>query len=207
MPKKFTPRPDKINLDDVTLEKRFKHEVSGAVLYLAKREDAATGNAQYTVMWAASWQKNVKDFTVYNTKTAALSAFNTAKAKEPPTTPSLTRDFQVNKVYRWEGDTLDKESVKLTPEQMKRVVKRISEDFNMVAPKIRYKDPDPNQANPASYYYAHLNKILMRHKKLSFVIHEVAHAIDHQINGNKWSDHGPSFVRTLIRLADRYQDR
>jgi hypothetical protein len=45
----------------------------------------------------------------------------------------------------------------------------------------------------------------MKHKELSAVIHEIAHAIDMQNNGNKWGSHGPSFVRTLITLAARYQ--
>jgi hypothetical protein len=45
----------------------------------------------------------------------------------------------------------------------------------------------------------------MGHKSLSAVIHELAHAIDMEVNGNIWSHHGPSFVRTLITLAARYQ--
>jgi hypothetical protein len=213
MPKRYAPdERKKLNLDrDLEFHETHRHEISGARLYLTQTKAPFTDesgrhyNRCYVVFWAAPWQKNMKDYEIFSTKKAAKKEFNYEKRKGPPLTPSLQRDFQVSKVYRWEGDTLDKNSMNLSPEQMQRVVKKISEDFNMVAPKIKYKTPKSSQQNPASYYYTHLNKILMRHKKLSYVIHEVAHAVDHQVNGNKWVDHGPSFVRTLIRLAEKYQ--
>jgi hypothetical protein len=201
---------DKVNIDfDIHCLKTFEHGVSGAKLYLAEPFSDIKDNKgkirknSYVVLWAAPWQKNVRDYEVYSSKEKAQDAFNKHKKKGPPLTSALQRDFQVSKVYGWEAETLHKRSPKLTPEQMHQVVKKISNDFNIVAPKVRYKKPNPNHEYPASYY--HLNQILMQHKELSFVIHEVAHAIDHKLNKNEWSDHGPSFVRTLIRLAERYQ--
>ena len=135
----------------------------------------------------------------------ARGLFNKRGKENPPETPSLQRDWQQSKEYRWEYEALYKSSPRISIEQMERVVRRISDDFNIAAPTIRYRKPHPTHKNPSSSYDSDLDKILMKHKEMSFVIHELAHAIDEKINGNKWSAHSPSFVRTVIHLAERYQ--
>jgi hypothetical protein len=92
----------------------------------------------------------------------------------------------------------------IKPEQMERVIKRISEDFNMDKPSVAYRKPHQHSAYIVSSYTPDEHAIQMQHRKLSYVLHEVAHAIDTRM-GNEWADHGPSFVRILIRLADKYQ--
>jgi len=202
----------KIHLDkDISVLDEYRHELSGARLVFAEtkkphRDKSGTEYSPcYVLAWIAPWQKTLHSYTLFHSKRAAAKAFRKSRKKAPPETPQLRRDWQVSKVYRWEEDFIDKGSPQLTPKQMERVVRRISDDFNMVAPKIKYKAPGPKAEDQVSLYYDHLHSILMRHNKLSVVIHEVAHAIDMKLNGNNWAHHGPSFVRTLIYLAARYQ--
>ncbi len=189
------------------------HPVTGATLYLAKTRrpvrfnKAETYDPCYIVGWAAPGKKTIHITCYYSEKAEAKAGFKDEKQAGPPQIPTIMRDFQVAQVYAWERRMIDKHSPgNLSLEQMERVVKRISDDFNMVAPHIDYRHPHPHQRkNAASFYMEDPHEITMKHRKLSFVIHEVAHAIDAHINGNKWAAHGPSFVRTLIRLAERYQ--
>lgn len=196
-----------LHLDrDLKVCRTHVHWLSGARLILACTKDKKDGGEKkWIVAWAGHWQKTLKDYDTFDGKDSAGLIFAAKKEASPPKIPALMRDWQRGKVYEWETKTFYGGSPKLTPGQMKHVVRRISEDFNMVAPRIHYKKPHPGHKDPTSYYYGHLNKILMRHKELSLVFHEVAHAIDGKLSGNKWSDHGPSYVRTLIRLAERYQ--
>lgn len=202
----------KIHLDkDINVLDEYRHELSGARLVLAEtkkphRDKSGTERSPcYVLAWVAPWQKTLRSYILFYSKGAAEKTFRKSSKKAPPGNSQLCRDWQVSKVYDWEEEFIDKGSPELTPKQMERVVRRISSDFNMVAPKIKYKEPGPEDEDQISFYYEHLHSILMQHNKLSAVIHEVAHAIDMKLNGNSWAHHGPSFVRTLIYLAARYQ--
>jgi hypothetical protein len=117
----------------------------------------------------------------------------------------LCRDWQREKVYAWERDAIDKSSPRLPPAQMENVIRRISRDFNLAAaPTMDYAAPDEEKGAYSFYLPSH-DHIHMGHDELSAVIHEMAHAIDEKINGNSWAGHGPSYVRTLLMLAARYQ--
>lgn len=184
---------------------RHYHPISGATLKLAAlngRCRAKYPNAKpYIVFWAAPWQKTVKDYKSFPTLIGAQRCFNRLKQLPPPVTPALLRDFQREKVYEWERKLIDRHSPNnMTEEHMARIVQRISDDFNMKAPAINY-----DRSKPVSYYYPGKHAICMATSKLTHITHEAGHGVDAKINGNKWSDHGPSFVRTIIRLADRYQ--
>ncbi|MCD8498398.1 MAG: hypothetical protein LRZ85_10245 [Alphaproteobacteria bacterium] len=160
----------------------------------------------YVVFWVAPWQKTISEYKAFVTQEAAKRYFSRHKKKPPPVTPTLRRDFQQNLVYLWEEKFIDAHSPNdMTEEQMERIVQRVSDDFNMEAPGIAYKKPNPRHKYAASTYDPTPHAILMKRKKLTWVLHEVGHGVDHKINENQWSDHGPSFVRTIIRLADRYQ--
>jgi hypothetical protein len=190
----------RLELAKLDVLERRDHAFSGARLVLACEKANASS---YIVAWIAPWQKTISEFEKFDTADAAEAAFRAASLQNPPVTPSLTRDFQVSKVYAWEEKYIDKASVSIKPEQMERVIARIAKDFNMAAPKFKFREPRAGGAT--SSYAKDDHAIEMQHKKLSTVIHELAHAIDMGVNGNVWAHHGPSFVRTLIMLADQYQ--
>lgn len=183
------------------------HGVSGARLQLAALNDrcraSAPGARPYIVYWAAPWQKTITEYKAFPTLAGAQRCFKQRKALPPPVTPSLTRDFQREKVYQWEAKFIDRHSPKnITEEQMTRIAQKISDDFNMEAPSIRYLK---NHRRTYSGYFPDDHNIDMVTRRLTDVIHETGHGVDTLINDNKWSGHGPSFVRTILRLADRYQ--
>lgn len=197
------PARDKIDLAgaDLAIHDTCEHALSGATLILAQTE-----GGPFIIGWAAPWQRHI---TVYHTRTdekSALRLYKSMARLDPPDTPSLCRDWQRNAVYAWEESTLDKTDTRLKPAEMQQVIRRISSDFNLAAaPTLSYEKPAAAVKNPGSYYAPHNRHISMGNRKLSHVLHEAAHALDMQENGNVWAAHGPSFVRTLLMLAEKYQ--
>jgi hypothetical protein len=176
------------------------HEISGATLVLAYK------NGAYGIGWAAPWQRRISAYHTRPDEKSARRLFEDMYENNPPATPSLCRDWQRNAVYAWEESTLDRTDTRMKPAEMEQVIRRIASDFNLAAaPTIEYRKPAGNAKNPASYYEHEREHIRMANRKLSHILHEAAHAIDMQKNGNVWAGHGPSFVRTLITLAERYQ--
>ncbi len=186
---------------DLDILDDFRHDVSGARLIIARAQGDQT---RFVVAWVAAWQKTIFTYNLRKDRREAEKIFRKLRKNPPPVTPSLQRDWQQNKVYAWEEAILDKRGTNLTTEQMERVVRRISKDFNIAAPDFGYKKPRSNQQTIGTYDTEE-HQILMNYKKLNYLIHELAHAIDMKVNGNKWAGHGPGFVRTLIHLADKYQ--
>lgn len=188
-------------LDSLHLFARTTHAVSGARLLLARDRTDGT----YIVAWVAPWQRSITDYKKTDRLGEARALYHVMALQDPPVTPTLTRDWQRNRLYAWEEEAIDKASPDIAPALMQNIADRISRDFNLhAAPTVTHRDPRKGDA-PISYYYSNRNSIRMTHRQISAVIHEMAHAVDEQIYGNKWSAHGPSFVRTLIMLAERYQ--
>lgn len=195
------PAPTRRRLDSLTIFARTTHAVSGASLLLAR--DKADG--AYIVAWVAPWQRTIRDCQTTDKLADARAAYHAMAAAEPPVTPTLTRDWQRNRLYAWEEHALDAASPDIAPALMQNIADRIARDFNLAAaPTVTFHPPRKGD-NPVSYFYSEKNSIRMTHRQISAVIHEMAHAVDQKIYGNKWTDHGPSFVRTLIMLAERYQ--
>ena len=195
------PAQARRRLDSLTIFARTTHAVSGARLLLAR--DRAEGT--YIVAWVAPWQRSITDYRTTGKLAEARALYHDMAQNDPPVTPSLTRDWQRNRLYAWEETALDAASPDIAPAQMQNIADRIARDFNLAAaPTVTYRAPRKGD-NPISYFYPGNNSIRMTHRQISAVIHEMAHAVDQKIYGNKWADHGPSFVRTLIMLAERYQ--
>lgn len=195
------PAQARRRLESLTIFARTTHAVSGARLLLAR--DRADGT--YIVAWIAPWQRSVTDYRSADKLAEARVLYQALAAGEPPVTPSLTRDWQRNRLYAWEEEALDKASPDIAPALMQNIADRIARDFNLAAaPTISFHAPRKGD-RPISYFYSGNNSIRMTHRQISAVIHEMAHAVDEKIYGNRWAAHGPSFVRTLIMLAERYQ--
>lgn len=191
-------KDSKLQLDALEVLQQHDHELTGARLVLAKSDTA------YFIAWVAPWQKTVKDFIRFDALDLAEEAFTAKAANKPPRTSALTRDFQVSAVYAWEEKYIHPSAMNIKPEQMERVIKRVAQDFNIDKPSLKYSKPHAHRGYIVSSYMPDNHAIEMQHRKLSYVLHEAAHAIDTRA-GNEWTDHGPSFVRILIRLADKYQ--
>lgn len=190
-----------VRLSAHSIVKQYDHELTGARLLLL--EAGAQGRTRrYIVGWAGDWQRTMRTYRAYPSLDKARVYFNRKARQDPPYTSALCRDWQRNKVYRWEEDTLDKAELALDAGQMRNVIRRISTDFNLAAqPTLKLKNKEENY----SYYDGLKNEIGMGHRSLSALLHELAHAIDMQMNQNFWAGHGPSFMRTLIMLAAHYQ--
>lgn len=188
--------------------KSERHERSGANLILASLDPARTaGDDCWIADWIAPWQARIKtkDVVFYDEKDAARR-FRTLRNENPPVISRLRRDWQRASVYSWEDETLDQHPVALSEPQMQNVVAHIAQRFNMSAPPIRIT-PVAEGTEPSCYYSFARHEILMAETKcyLSWLLHEMAHAIDNKVNHNDWSYHGPSFVRTLLALNTHYQ--
>lgn len=195
----------KLDLEkDLTMADSYNHDISGARLILAQTVTQAGKEPSYIVAWISPWQKKIGDYRGFATMEAAKAAFAEQKHRDPPETPSLCRDWQQTKTYRWEDRVIGKGTQIMDEEQMKKAIVRISQDFNLAAPDLSRKKPKAGAKNYASYYFQDTHNITMRHKQFHALLHEIAHAIDFKINRNRWSPHGPSFIATLILLADRY---
>ena len=195
------PRGEKRPLDRMMIEAQATHDISGASLYILRNE---TDNG-LLVCWTAPWQRSIREYHSPATMREARAMFKAMTEWGPPQTPSLCRDWQRDRLYAWESEAIDKASPRLPPAQMENVIRRISRDFNLAAaPTMDYAPPDADKG-AYSFYLPSQEHIHMGHDELSAVIHEMAHAIDEKINGNNWAAHGPSYVRTLLMLAARYQ--
>lgn len=186
---------------DLTVIASHEHAVSGARLIRAANHI----DGGYVVGWVAPWQRTLRAYHSTAQSLTAMAWYARLRRDPPPVTDTLCRDFQVGAVYRWEEDTLDAATAPLNEAQMKTVVKRLCADFNRAAaPTLAYKKPRKD-TSPRSYYDCEDDHIKMGHNTLSATIHELAHKIDREINGNDLAPHGPSFVRTMLVLAARYQ--
>jgi hypothetical protein len=186
------------------------HPVSGARLKLAALNDrcrARNPNARpFIVFWAAPWQKTIKDYRAFPALIDAKQCFTELRKAPPPVTPALRRDFQVEAVYKWERKYIDRHSPNnMTEDHIVRALQKISNDFNMEEPSVNLQPASRRKKRKYSLYHREPYKLDMVSCKLTHAMHEKGHRIDELINDNEWSDHGPSFVRTIIRLADRYQ--
>jgi hypothetical protein len=195
---KFASRP-RIGIDATVMQSR-EHAMTGSRLVLARIvEPRSIG---WTACWIAPWQRTLPRTARSMSERAAREAFEKLAASPPPVAPHLRQDWQREKFYQWESHFL-KGSATLDLAQMKRVVRRISKDFNMVAPSIHLSKAKPG-SNTLGYYVAESHHVEMHVRSLHYVLHELAHAVDSKVNGNNLADHGPSFVRTMMTIIAHY---
>lgn len=207
-----------VNLEkDITLHRQRRHGISGARLIMGEFNKASTGakaagaKNDYVVAWVAPWQKNIRTYMTLKDREYAQLAFKLCAGRKPPPIPELRRDYQRRAVYKWEARAIDPYCPdSLTVSQMERVIKKVSDDYNLPPPALVFNElPEEVQEDELyiyeNRYYEHDHEIYIEANTLSFLLHELAHMVDVKINRNHWADHGPSFVRTLITLAGRYQ--
>lgn len=194
----------RLRLDkDLEIVAERRHDLSGARLILA-REKAAPGEA-FVTAWVAPWQRTIRDYVRHGSEAGATADFDRKKEIEPPVTPALTRDWQQGAVYDWENRTINRHDSALSPEHMDKIAAKVAEEFNLAAaPTV---DARSKRLQWLADYDDDKHHIRVHNGqwRLSYVLHELAHAVDSKVNGNKWADHGPSFVRTLLMIVERYK--
>ena len=190
------------------------HPFSGARLVLGHikgpaRDEHGTMDDPFVIAWIAPDRTYITAHILCANENTAKNIFTKLKNNPngPGTNEQFMRDWQKERVYAWEEDNIDNTTQILNDDQMHRVIKRVSDDFNLVAPQLEIQVPQTATVieNSSSYYYYNDNKIAMAHRGLSHLLHELAHMVDWKINKNHWAAHGPSFVRTLICIAEKYQ--
>lgn len=183
---------------------QFIHPISGARLCLLKDPESAESES-YFIGWAGAWQKNLKTafFDAVHGRGQAKAAFDIAKKSSPPTSKNIMRDWQCSRLYQWEYKMLlDRVNLPDKPE-LKNIGKEIIEDYDLDIKKLTVNF----HPREYSWYDSNTHRIYVEHPQRYIFLHELAHAIDDQVNLNKWNDHGPSFVRTALHLYARYLGR
>ncbi len=198
--------------EDMAVMKDYHDPITGARLacvqipaYYATKEGLKAGPV-YLVGWIPAGRKKMIDGFICRSEKAAQQRFKTQRAiAAPPVTPDYERDWQRERIYRWEAKNTGRRDMPLTIQQMAHVISQVSHDFGFEPPKFLYAEPKAG-VQEFNYYHRDTHKVEMRDKKLSVLLHEMAHAIDYKINkNNRGVHHSPSFLRTLLCLAKLYQ--
>lgn len=176
------------------------HQISGATAFLGARQST---EYPFVVGWHAYWQKQTTCYDLFPDEGAAQAAYKKLYRRAPPLHPDLTFDRQKQKVYNWQDKYISRGTQRMNLERMRNAVNRLCDDFNMVAPDIAHEKGIP-VSQATSWYDTEFHEILMQHNHFYLVLHEFGHALDTHLVGNKWSGHGPSFVRVMSFLAERY---
>lgn len=195
-------RRSSVVLRDLNILEEKRHAVSGARLILAYNN----ASKKYLTGWTPVWRKGLSFYDTFTREVLAGASYDFQKRKKPPQRSDLTRDFQRTLLYQWETAFLGEDTRGLNLEQLNKTVERIAADFNIEPPDFYYvpKGKRTGDETVLGLYSPYLRKGAMMTKKINYVLHEMAHDIDRHLNKNEWSPHGPSFLRTLIFLADRY---
>lgn len=200
--------PRKLHIErDLEIIDSHRHEISGAQFILARLKKSSPES--FIIAWVAPWQKTIGDYTMHDKESSAGALFEIDRHITPPETPALTRDWQVTKVYDWENKTVCRADALLTKEAMEKAVRDISATFNLAAiPALDLRRH--RLTKTCGDWDGEGNRIRIREKtrekrwRLSHLLHEMAHAIDEKVNGNRWAAHGPSFVRTFLATVETY---
>ncbi|WP_435640628.1 hypothetical protein [Micavibrio aeruginosavorus] len=110
------------------------------------------------------------------------------------------RDHQEQTVYRWEDQCIVPLGRKITKDEAKALIEKISDDHDIPVPKLLWM-PDTN----SSSYEEETNKIRFGHREIISLLHEMAHVLyHHRRDGERYADHAPAFVFTAIELYHQY---
>lgn len=186
----------------VSVESKYTHPATGARLIFAKIEKKpGPANGPYIVGWLATDEDNTWFYRNFQTQQESLSFFIKQKSFGPPDHDHFKYDPQMNDVYKWEGRFRMKSPALSLPE-MNHVAGKLSEIFNMEAPKVSY-NPMKKKKTYAEAALAD-NHIIMYRPNLALLLHEFAHLVNDQINRDKWAWHGPGFVRTYLSILSLF---
>lgn len=189
--------------NDLEILADHRHEISGAQLVLARLKNSK--EERFVTAWIAPWQRTVRDFVIHDGEAVASADFDLKAQADPPVTPDLKRDWQKNAVYGWEGKTIRRHDSPLSRDHLQKIVERVANEFNLVsAPTINARSKHMQWLADYDDKKNHI-RIHNGQWRLSFVLHELAHAVDTKINNNRWADHSPSFMRTLLMVVEKYK--
>jgi len=199
----------KLNLEqDLNILYQYDHAVSGAKLIMAETK-AVYGagedkSPRYILAWVGAEAEDVEIYRYFKDKKKAFSQYSLSTAKQPPVREDINHDWQQQRVYDWEEEQFGEIASRMDPETMQRAANRIADEFNIEAMDISFKKAHGNSNFEMNYYYFGNHTVTLQSNDIETLLHEISHAIDHKANHNKWAHHGPSFVRTLITLLDKY---
>jgi hypothetical protein len=199
-----------VRLDRAHVIREHMHALSGARLRVSviprdfKNEVGQVLIEPLLVSWSSARQKTISRYFITEDKGLAFEVFDDQKSRNtPPNRPYFKRDYQEEEVVSFSAK-LAKNAGRYSVSQMQNLTKKIAQEFNMIAPLVEHRRPEAEEENYYGFAISELNKILMHTPNMAYVLHEHGHIIDDKIAGNTWVDHGPSFVRIFMFLAQRY---
>lgn len=178
------------------------HPLSGARLVVARIERKPYPvQGRFVTGWIPADSETIWFYKNFETENKARKAFKDAQQDGPPLHRDFRQDPQVNDVYAWQ-DHFQYYSPQLTQPEMEKVCGKLAAIFNMEAPRVIYK-PQPKKTVHAEAILDR-NEIRMYRPYLSMLVHEMAHLINDQVNRDKWSWHGPGFMRTYLSVLSLF---
>jgi len=181
-----------------------KHPFSGAQLIFSRSDlRPRPVEGPYVVGWLPPGDQTMWFYRRFETQQESLAFFRMQQVKGPPDHEEFKYDDQMNDVYRWE-DAFRLKTQELAPAAMKKVILNLSDIFNIEAPKVSYK-PGKKKKTYAEACLQN-NEIIMYRPNLALLLHEFSHLINDQVNHDKWTWHGPGFVRTYLSILSLFPD-
>ncbi len=204
---------DKLDKDKLVIAGYKYHAPSGCTFIIAHAPGKVRFNKAgvkkpeyikdgYIVAWVAPEGRQIRKYNAFDSYHYAHAHFMQFKDNDPPPKLPYIRDFQQQKVYDWENKNIKGSGARLSKRKAEAFVKTISEEFNLQAPGLNFRQ---DSSDEYCYFKTEKHEIggHAQFLNMGFLVHECAHMVD-TYAGNVNVTHGPSFVKNLIDLADKY---
>ena len=172
-----------------------------AYLIVGKRKREAKTLKNHVVAWVSRHNEQLSESKYFLDSRSATRYFNKTKNETHyPETPSLTKDWQKQRVYNWENKSLIPHALKINEKEAKSLIRKVSRDFSIRQPKLKMEKVTWN-----AEYDSSTNTIHFGSRDNITLLHELAHAIHiKETDDEPLADHSPGFVWTAIELYNKY---
>ncbi len=190
--------------DDIAVVKRHYDAQSDAYLVMGTHQRPDLKKPFNVVAWHSRHNKKLIDIKTFDSQTGARAHFSAAlTAPEAPEHPLLDRDWQKDRLYKWENSFLNDSSARINKKEALALIRRVCKDYNISEPELEWCAAKKGGAA----YVIDEHKIYFSDRDAVSLLHELAHAIDavrHDKEPDSGAEHAPAFVWLAIELYNRY---
>lgn len=189
-----------MNLKDLTILKRRYDPHIDAYLVLGRRKEKDVLR-RYVVGWYSRHKdtKLARRKSFLDFDSAKISFQDMTKITDPPVHKSFVRDWQVQKVYRWEEKYLEEKAVTINETQARQLIAKVCTDYGIKKPELIWR----KRKTEHSDYCVDNHRIRFGHRDNVALLHELAHAL-HAHKLDVHAHHSPPFVWIAMELYNRY---